>query len=238
MDKLEDPLARRSATATRPLLGLTILVVEDSRYTCETLRLMCLRSGARIRRADCLASARRHLKVYRPSAVIIDMGLPDGSGHELIQELADAEPRVSVLIGMSGNDGAENTAMAAGADGFMAKPLGSLSQFQETILAALPEDERVNGPRPVSAEVLDPDDSAFRDDMSHAANLLTDRQDGPTIDYVVQFLGGVARSADDPALASAAADLGHCQPGEGRRRQKVAQLMDMVRARLENRAAI
>ena len=121
-------------TASRPLLGMTILVVEDSRFTCETLRLMCLRSGARIRRADCLASARRHLQVYRPSAAVIDMGLPDGSGLDLIAELSRATPRVGVIIGLSGDDRAETEALAAGADGFLGKPLDSLAQFQETVL--------------------------------------------------------------------------------------------------------
>src|SRR6056297_838214 len=88
-------------TARRPLLGLTILVVEDSLFACETIRLMCLRSGARVRRADCLRSARRHLKVYRPSVVIVDMGLPDGSGVELITELNTCSARVSGILGLS-----------------------------------------------------------------------------------------------------------------------------------------
>jgi len=68
MNELEYTSLTPAPTATRPLLGLTILVVEDSRFACDAMRLLCLRSGARIRRADCLRSARRHLQVYRPSA--------------------------------------------------------------------------------------------------------------------------------------------------------------------------
>jgi DNA-binding response OmpR family regulator len=91
-----DPLAAHlpPPTAARPLLGLTVLVVEDSRFACEAMRLLCLRSGARIRRADCLKSARRHLQVYRPTVLIIDLGLPDGSGLELINALSESHPRI------------------------------------------------------------------------------------------------------------------------------------------------
>jgi len=236
MDKLSDLLAQ--PTASRPLLGMTVLAVEDSRYTCETLRLMCLRSGARIRRADCLASARRHLKVYRPSAVIVDMGLPDGSGLDLIAELVAASPRVGVILGLSGDDGAEARALSAGADGFLGKPLASLAQFQETILSLLPPEQKPAGPRGVPQERIDPDRSAFLDDISHVAELLEDRQDGPTLDYVAQFLGGVARSAKDGPLERAVSELARCRPGGGRRREKVARLMQVVRARIESRAAI
>ena len=95
-----DPFAARlqKPTAERPLLGLTVLIVEDSRYASEAMRLLCLRSGARIRRADSLRAARRHLQVYRPAAIIVDLGLPDGSGLDLIAELDAASPRVAALL--------------------------------------------------------------------------------------------------------------------------------------------
>ncbi|MFD1342133.1 response regulator [Litorisediminicola beolgyonensis] len=196
-------------TMARPLLGLTVLVVEDSRYACDAMQLMCIRSGARIRRADCLASARRHLAVYRPSAVIVDMGLPDGSGADLLSEMRIASPRVSVILATSGDPFAEKVAIAAGADGFLAKPLASLAAFQNAILAELPPDRRPNGPRSVETVEIAPDPVAYRDDLAHAADLLDPLPEGAEVDYVARFLSGVARSAEDTALGPPVARLRH-----------------------------
>jgi CheY-like chemotaxis protein len=215
---------------------MTILVVEDSRYACEALRLMCLRSGARIRRADCLASARRHLQVYRPSAVIVDHGLPDGSGLELMAELHSAVPRVGVLIGISGDGGGGGAAAAAGADGFIEKPIANLATFQQAILDHMPSDRQPSGPRPLNDEVIEPDPVAYLDDMAHAATLLEDYGDGPMMDYVAQFLGGVARSAEDGPLAQAARDLAKLREAGSGTREAVARIAGLVQARLNQPA--
>ncbi|ETX15851.1 response regulator [Roseivivax halodurans JCM 10272] len=190
-------------TPARPFLGLTVLMVEDSRFACDALRLVCTRSGARIRRADCLRSARRHLEVYRPSVAIIDMGLPDGSGAELISELAAAEPRLPVILAISGDPGTEHAALAAGADDFLAKPVRGIGKVQAMVLKHLPAEWRPHGPRLADATEIRPDPVAYRDDMLHVADLL-DASNEATLDYAAQFLTSVAQSAGDTPLAAAA----------------------------------
>ena len=226
--------ATRLGNGRRPLLGLTILVVEDSRYACEAMRLLCLRSGARIRRADSLKSARRHLQVYRPSVVIIDLGLPDGSGAELIASLAMTTPRVSVILGVSGDENTEKAAIEAGADGFLAKPITSLAAFQNAILANL----QPLGPRSLTDEAVVPDILAFRDDMAHAADILGDATDEKSLDYLAQFLSGVARSVGDAPLATAAERLATTRQTGGPIAVDTAHIADLVQERLDRKIAI
>lgn len=63
-DSISDFLHASTPTADWRLLGHTVLLVEDSRFAFEDVRLLSLRSGARIRRADSLALAPRHLRAY------------------------------------------------------------------------------------------------------------------------------------------------------------------------------
>ncbi len=230
--------AAQSPTANRPLLGLTILVVEDSRFACEALRLMCLRSGARIRRADCLKSARRHLKVYRPSVIIVDFGLPDGSGLDLIDELQSTNPRVEVLLATSGDEFNEATAIAAGADGFLHKPFASIATFQELILSHLPDVRRPKGPRLLVDDTVVPDPLAYRDDMAHVVDILEENRSEAVADYIAQFVTGVARSADDHSLEEAALDLAR-ECAEGRpSHASLARIAGMAQSRLTERVAL
>ncbi len=226
------------ATRLRPLLGQTILVVEDSRYACDAIRLMCLHSGARIRRADCLKSARRHLQIYRPSVLIVDMGLPDGSGADLIAELTHAVPRISVILGLSGDDDARALALRAGADGFLAKPLSSVAIFQKTILELLPEDRRPSGLDAVRDDIVHPDPLAYQDDMAHIADVLAGPTDQRVLDYAAQFLQSVARDAEDNVLAEAARQLASSRAKGAPVMAQTARVAGLVQDRLARQEAI
>ncbi|WP_370521472.1 response regulator [Paracoccus sp. S1E-3] len=184
-----------------------MLVVEDSRFASEAMRLLCLRSGARIRRADSLRTAMRHLQTYRPTVVIVDMGLPDGCGTELIAQIRTLGSGAPMILAISGDPDMRNQAMRAGAADFLEKPIESLAVFQQTILSSLPPEAAPRGPRLLPDDIVIPDDSALRDDLAHVAEVLAGASDSAAIDYIARFLTGVARSAHDGPLAEAAAAL-------------------------------
>ncbi|WP_298296379.1 response regulator [uncultured Litoreibacter sp.] len=220
-------------TAMRPLLGLTVLVVEDSRFASEAVRLLCIRSGARIRRADSLTAAHRHLQLYRPSVVIADIGLPDGSGIDLIADLAKAsKDDRPVIIATTGADGEDQQARAleAGADGFLPKPIDTVSAFQQAILEHLPKDMRPTGPRLLSDEVIQPDTLSLREDLSHLDELL--KSEPESLGYVAPFLQGLARLAGDQALKTASDKLSDAFSKGADLKKPVAKIRDLIRERL------
>jgi len=223
--------AWRAMGGSRPLAGLTVLVVEDSRFASEAVRLLCLRSGARIRRADCLASARRHLATYRPAVVIVDMGLPDGDGASLIAELAALAPHAPVILGVSGDPDRAQAAFAAGAQGFLAKPVESLAVFQQAILGALPPEARPLGLRALPTEVVLPDIGALRDDLAHVVALLREEPLTDEIIFVARFVSGLARAARDHALAITAEAVLAAEAGPNVS-AAVLRLRDLVEERL------
>ena len=199
-----------------PLRGVTVLAVEDSRFASEALRLMCQRSGARLRRAESLAAAHAHLRLYRPDVAIVDLGLPDGRGDALIRQLVLAARRPVVILGMSGLASGRSLALAAGADGFLDKPIESLRVFQQALTGVTTAAE---------ADLPAPDRLALRDDLARAADRLAADPDAGTRRYLAGFVQGLARIAQDPALAAAAEECRASGAGvEGLQRLIAARL--------------
>ena len=199
-ESLEDLIMVPPPTADRPLLGTIVLVVEDSRHACEGFRLICQRSGARIRRAESLASAERHLQTYRPRVAVVDLGLPDGSGLQLIEQLARGEPRIDGIIAISGDETLHEAAMMAGADIFLPKPVTSISHFQDVVLGLLPKDARPARIVRPAVDAVTPDPVALRDDLCLAADLLCKDPAPDTLTYVAAFLASLGKDAGDPSL--------------------------------------
>jgi PAS domain S-box-containing protein len=73
-----------SSTDTQP----GVLVVEDDAAIARVLGIMLRRDGHSVTTASSLADARRVLAQGRPSVILLDIKLPDGSGFDLLDELA------------------------------------------------------------------------------------------------------------------------------------------------------
>jgi CheY-like chemotaxis protein len=192
-----------AAPGTRPLQALTVLVVEDSRYASDALRLLCQRFGARVRRADSLAAADAHLATYRPDLLIIDLGLPDGRGESLIRRLTQTPRPRPVVLATSGDPDGRFDALDAGADGFLEKPLTDLNGVLRLILQLLPDraDAALTWPDPPP---LIPDPLALRDDLTRAAALIDAGPDAALRRYLLGLLGSLGHSAGDSGLTEAA----------------------------------
>jgi len=210
----------------------TLLLVEDSVYAADAIRLACRHVGLRLRRAASLAEARRHLGLYRPHAVMIDVGLPDGSGAELVAALAAAPERPRLVIATSAESAARAVAEAAGADLFLEKPVSGIRPFQRIA-------EAIGSPgRPASENgSVTPDAVALHQDLARLDVLIGN---GPaSAAYAAQFAEAVARAARDGALAACAARVRRAlaRPGQDIRAE-MAALRGLVRARLAATPAI
>lgn len=226
MDILERPITHISVKGDKPLLGITILLIEDSRFACDAMRMMALRGGARLRRADSLATAARHLAVYRPTVVIVDAGLPDGDGVDYVRELTGSNARIPVILGTSGDDFYFRPFLQAGAQGFLTKPFESMHAFQNAILQHLEDTPRT----PYVINDIDPyleiDRLSYRDDLCHAATLIEGNPDADRLDYISRFLDGVGLCAGDGGLMEAA------------KSQKPDQMIAVIRKRLAQLTAL
>ncbi len=190
-----------------PLAGLTVLVVEASKFSSETLRLLCLSSGARVRQANGVTATMRHLRAYRPDIVITEMCLPDGEGASLITNLDKMNPRLSMILGMSAQADDQAKAIQAGANGFILKPFDSVAIFQHAIKSALPPELQQWKPARVSDEQIAADGLMLMQDMAHGLALLANACESRAIGYAATFIAGVAAMADDTELHDSAAAL-------------------------------
>lgn len=221
--------------ALLPLQGVTILVVDDSRFACEALRLIARRAGARLRRAETLAAARDHLRVYRPDVVLVDLGLPDGRGDLLIRQLVDAPRRPPVVIGISGRSDGRALVMAAGADGYLDKPLENIAQLCRVLRPLLP-DLDIYPPPLARDHPLVPDPLALHDDLAFAHDALCGQPDADRQRYIGAFVAGLARQGGDAGLAAAAdrlQDAGAASHDAAEAEARLAPLRAALAARLK-----
>jgi CheY-like chemotaxis protein len=214
--------------------NITLLVVEDSRYASDALRLISGRLGMRMRRAETIEAARSHLRTYLPDVVMIDLGLPDGRGEELIRQIILSTLRPALVLGTSGAEDGRQRSLAAGADGYLAKPVESVATLGQLIQKLCPD---LAAKLPDQTPKVVPDPLALREDLTHAANLLANR-DGFSryASYIGPFLAGIAGCAHDEQLATAVRGVSEADAGSGQG-ETVRRLEGLIAGRIRSTGA-
>lgn len=122
-----------AATADPP----AILVVDDDKWTRQTLRLMLERAGFTVATA---ASGRQALKTFqeRPiAAVVTDILMPSMDGLRLTRELLALQPSVSI-VAISGAEMRLEVARQLGAKAVLRKPVSRAELVQTLRLLTSP----------------------------------------------------------------------------------------------------
>ncbi len=117
--------------------GPVILVVDDDDYVFEALRVSLSHLRPELCRASTVHEVVEVATRTRPDVAIVDVGLPDGDGYEVVRRLralSDGAPaRIVILTGHSPD---RVMAEAAGADAVLSKPY----RVNELVAAILPLD--------------------------------------------------------------------------------------------------
>ena len=127
----------------------TVLLVEDDDATRERLaRAVELSPGLRlVAVASSCREAREQLERVRPEVLLVDLGLPDGSGIDVIRETKRRHAGIeAMVITVFGDDRHVISAIEAGATGYVLKD-GSDEYIGQSIL------EIVRGGSPISPAI-------------------------------------------------------------------------------------
>lgn len=126
------------ARQIEPDAGLKILVVDDNRDAADTCAMLLEASGHHVQTAYTGRQALELARVFRPHALLLDIGLPDVDGYKLAEQVrATAWGRSAVLVAVTGWGQEEDRqrAVAAGFDQHLVKPIST--ETVESLLQSL-----------------------------------------------------------------------------------------------------
>jgi DNA-binding response OmpR family regulator len=110
-----------------------LLIVEDEARIAEILRAALARAGFIVDAVALCADARAALAVIPYDAAILDLGLPDGDGINLLGELRSSGNRIPILV-LTARDAIEDRVggLDTGADDYLVKPFAMTELIART----------------------------------------------------------------------------------------------------------
>ena len=132
-------------SATPPTTGTSVLVVDDERQLRHALSVNLRARGYTVHQAGTGDEALRAAADTRPDAVILDLGLPDLDGVEVVRGIRGWSGVPILILSVRETEADKVAALDAGADDYVTKPFGMaelLARLRAAIRRAHPSDEQ------------------------------------------------------------------------------------------------
>jgi two-component system KDP operon response regulator KdpE len=113
-----------------------ILVVEDQPDLRAVLRTTLVAAGYRVVEAGTAARALVEARSHKPDLLLVDLGLPDGDGIDLIRSIRGWSVAPILVLSARTREAEKVVALDAGADDYVTKPFGT-DELLARIRAAL-----------------------------------------------------------------------------------------------------
>ncbi len=127
-------------------MSLKVLVVEDDREIRALLQSSLAVEGYDVQTAVSLSEATALLRHTPPDIVLLDLGLPDGDGVQLVRELRKTHSTPVLVVSARHQEAQKIQLLDAGADDYLSKPF-SVSELLARMRVAL----RHRGTSPAAA---------------------------------------------------------------------------------------
>ena len=106
---------------TEPL----VLVIDDEERLRGLLRIALSSAGYRVIDASTARDGLAKAATHAPDAVLLDLGLPDGDGLDVVRALREWSRVPILVISARGNEESKVRALDEGADDYVTKPFGT-----------------------------------------------------------------------------------------------------------------
>lgn len=116
---------------------MKILIVEDEEELCNSLKESLLKEQFVVETAADYSTASEKIEIYEYDCILLDIGLPDGSGLDILEELKEKEKSENIII-ISAKDSLDDKLMGLnlGADDYLTKPF-HIAELNARIKAVL-----------------------------------------------------------------------------------------------------
>lgn len=116
--------------------GARVLVIDDEEALARVMRRNLASRGLEVQTVGTGAEGLAEWRRWRPDLIVLDLGLPDGDGVDLIHEIRATSSVPIVVLSAREGEREKVRALDAGADDYVSKPFG-MEEFLARVRVAL-----------------------------------------------------------------------------------------------------